>query len=158
MVNGEIYLTLEGYKSLMKELKYLRTSRRKALMEEIAEARAHGDLSENAEYDAAKDAQALNEKKIAELEKKLARARIIDDLDIPADRVFLGATVTLKNIDTGDEVELTLVPSEEADAKRGKISVASPIAKGLLGHRERDEVEIKVPAGVVRYKIMKISR
>jgi transcription elongation factor GreA len=89
---------------------------------------------------------------------KLSRARIIDDLDIPADRVFLGATVTLKNLDTGDEVERTLVPSEETDAERGRISVASPIAKGLLGNREGDEVEIKVPAGVVRYKIMKISR
>jgi transcription elongation factor GreA len=142
----------------MEELKHLQTKRRPALMKEIAEARAHGDLTENAEYDAAKEAQALNEKKIAELEKKLTRARIIDDLDIPADRVFLGATVTLKNLDTGDEVERTLVPSEEADAEKGRISVASPIAKGLLGNREGDEVEIKVPAGVVRYKIMRISR
>jgi transcription elongation factor GreA len=158
MAGEEVYLTREGYKSLMEELKYLQTTRRKALMEEIAEARAHGDLSENAEYDAAKDAQSLNEKRIAELEMKLARARIIDDLDIPADRVFLGATVTLKNLDTGDEVERTLVPSEEADAERGRISVASPIAKGLLGHKEGDEVEIKVPARVVRYKIMRISR
>jgi transcription elongation factor GreA len=142
----------------MEELRHLKAVRRRALMKEIAEARAHGDLSENAEYDAAKDAQALNEKRIAELEKKLAGARIIDDLDIPTDRVFLGATVTLKNLDTGDEVVRTLVPSEEADAERGKISVASPIAKGLLGNREGDEVEIKVPAGVVRYKIMRISR
>jgi transcription elongation factor GreA len=158
MAEGEVYLTRNGYKSLMEELRHLQTVRRPALMKEIAEARAHGDLTENAEYDAAKDAQALNEKKIAELEHKLTRARIIDDLDIPSDRVFLGATVRLKNLDTGDEVERTLVPSEEADAEKGRISVASPIAKGLLGNREGDEVEIKVPAGVVRYKIMKISR
>jgi transcription elongation factor GreA len=158
MAEGEVYLTRNGYKSLMEELRHLQTVRRPALMKEIAGARAHGDLTENAEYDAAKDAQALNEKKIAELEHKLTRARIIDDLDIPSDRVFLGATVRLKNLDTGDEVERTLVPSEEADAEKGRISVASPIAKGLLGNREGDEVEIKVPAGVVRYKIMKISR
>jgi len=158
MVSNGVYLTRDGYKALMEELRHLKAVRRRALMKEIAEARAHGDLSENAEYDAAKDAQALNEKRIAELEKKLAGARIIDDLDIPTDRVFLGATVTLKNLDTGDEVVRTLVPSEEADAERGKISVASPIAKGLLGNREGDEVEIKVPAGVVRYKIMRISR
>jgi transcription elongation factor GreA len=158
MAGSEVYLTRDGYKSLMEELRHLQTVRRPALMKEIAEARAHGDLTENAEYDAAKDAQALNEKKIAELEQKLTSARIIDDLDIPSDRVFLGATVTLKNLDTGDEVERTLVPSEEADAEKGRISVASPIAKGLLGNREGDEVEIKVPAGVVRYKIMRISR
>jgi transcription elongation factor GreA len=158
MTSNGVYLTRNGYKALMEELKLLQSVRRPALMKEIAEARAHGDLTENAEYDAAKEAQALNEKKIAELEKKLTRARIVDDLDIPTDRVFLGATVTLKNLDTGDEVERTLVPSEEADAEKGRISVASPIAKGLLGNREGDEVEIKVPAGKVRYKILRIAR
>lgn len=158
MTSNGIYLTRAGYKALMEELKHLQSVRRPALMKEIAEARAHGDLTENAEYDAAKEAQALNEKKIAELERKLAQARIIDDLDIPKDKVYVGATVTLKNLDTGDQVERTLVPSEEADAEKGRISVASPIAKGLLGSREGDEVEIKVPAGVVRYKIMRISR
>ncbi|MCX7661202.1 MAG: transcription elongation factor GreA [Candidatus Omnitrophica bacterium] len=115
-------------------------------------------MSENAEYDAAKEAQALNEKKIAELEEKLSRARIIDDENIPKDKVLIGATVRLKDLNTDQEVEYTLVSELEADYEEGKISVTSPLAQGLLGHKENEIVEIKVPAGILKYKILKISR
>lgn len=154
----DIYLTSEGYEKLRSELEYLRTVRRVQLSREIGEARSHGDISENAEYDAAKEAQGLNEKKIAELEDKLSRAKIIDDLDIPKDKIYIGATAKLKNLDTGEDIQYTLVAAEEADFSKGKISISSPVAKGLLGRGENESVEIKVPAGILKYKILKVSR
>ncbi len=155
---GDVYLTRQGYEKLREELESLKTVRRRELSKEIEKARAHGDLSENAEYDAAKEAQALNEKRIAELEDKLARARILDDEDIPQDEVLIGATVRLKDLDSKDVLEYTLVSEVEADFSQGKISVTSPVGKGLLGHKENETVEIKIPAGILRYKILKISR
>jgi transcription elongation factor GreA len=155
---GDVYLTRQGYEKLREELESLKTVRRRELSKEIEKARAHGDLSENAEYDAAKEAQALNEKRIAELEEKLARARILDDENIPKDEVLIGATVKLKDLDSKDVLEYTLVSEVEADFSQGKISVTSPVGKGLLGHKENETVEIKIPAGILRYKILKISR
>lgn len=155
---GDIYLTQEGYEKLRAELEYLRSIRRRELSREIGEARAHGDISENAEYDAAKEAQGLNEKKISVLEDKLGRVKIIDDLDIPKDKIYIGATVALKDLDTKEEIRYTLVSGEEADFSKGRISISSPVAKGLLGRKEGETVEIKVPAGILKYHIQKITR
>ncbi len=153
-----IYLTREGYDKLIKKLKRLKTIKRRELSKEIGIARAFGDISENAEYTAAKEAQGLNEKRIAELETKLAGARILDTENIPKDKAFIGATVKLKDLDSGEEFEYTLVAEVEADFEQGKISVSSPVGKGLLGHKENETVKIKIPAGVLKYKILKISR
>jgi transcription elongation factor GreA len=153
-----IYLTRQGYEKLREQLEYLKTVRRREIIEELNEAIAHGDISENAEYDAAKEAQAQNEMRIAELEKKLTGARIIDDENIPIDELRIGATVKLKDLGAGEELQYTLVAELEADFSQGKISISSPVGKGLLGHKENDIVEIKVPAGILRYKILKISR
>ena len=154
---GEIYLTREGHDKLVKELEFLKTTKRRQLSKAIGEARSHGDISENAEYDAAKDAQGLNEKKIAELEAKLSCAQILSD-DIASDEVLIGATVKLQDLDTGQELVYTLVAELEADYDLGKISVSSPVGKGLLGHKENESVEIAIPAGILKYKILKISR
>ena len=156
MVN--IYLTPQGHEKLRKELEHLKTIKRRELSRAIGEARAHGDISENAEYDAAKEAQALNEKKISELEQKLSNAQILDDTDMPKDEALIGATVRLKDMVSEEELEYTLVSEVEADFSHGKISVTSPVGKGLLGHKEKETVEIKVPAGVLKYKILKITR
>lgn len=155
---AEIYLTRKGYQKLSEELEHLKKVKRKEFSKAIGEARAHGDISENAEYDAAKEAQAHNEKRIAELEAKLAGARIIEDHDIAADEVLIGATVKLKDLDTEEELEYILVSPEEADYNQNKISISSPVGKGLLYHKENDTVEIKIPAGMLKYKILKISR
>ena len=157
MGREDIYLTREGYEKLIKKLEFLKT-RRIELSKEIEQARAHGDLRENAEYVAAKEAQALNEIRIAGLGEKLSRARIIDDENIPKDEVLIGATVKLKDLDSEEELQYTLVSEVEADYDQGKISTSSPVGQGLLGHKENETVEIKVPAGIVRYKILKISR
>lgn len=158
MSGGDLYLTREGYEKLSKELEFLKTVRRRELAQEIAKARAFGDLSENAEYDAAKDAQALNEKKIGELEYKLSRARILDNENMANDEVLIGAKVSLQDLDTSEELEYTLVSEEEADYSQGKISVSSPVGKGLLNHKVNEELDITIPAGILRYKILKISR
>lgn len=154
---NEIYLTKEGHERLTQELEYLKTTKRREISRAIGEARAHGDISENAEYDAAKDAQGMNEKNIAELEEKLAHARILDD-SIPHDEILIGATVHLKDCDTDEEMQYTLVAELEADYEQNKISVTSPIGSALLHHKEGEEVSIPVPAGLMRYKVLKISR
>lgn len=156
-MTGEIYLTQEGYEKLAGQLEQLKTVKRRQLAKAVGEARSHGDISENAEYDAAKDAQAHNEKQIRELEEKLAHVRILDK-DIPKDEVLIGATVKLKDLDTAEELEYTLVSELEADYNQNKISVNSPVGQGLLGRRENEIAEIKIPAGILKYKIIKISR
>jgi len=153
-----IYLTRSGYEKLAEELNLLKTEKRRQLSKAVGEARAHGDLTENAEYDAAKEAQGLNEKRINDLEQKLSQARILDDENIPSDEVLIGATVTLKDMDTQDVLEYMLVSEAEADYAAGKISVNSPVGASLLNHKEKDTVEIKVPAGILRYEILKITR
>ena len=156
-MSEEIYLTQEGYEKLVSELEYLKTIKRRALSKAVGEARAHGDISENAEYDAAKDAQGHNEKQIVELEGKLSGVRILDK-DIPHDQVLIGARVKLIDMDTEEKMEYTLVAELEADYNQNKISVSSPVGEGLLGHKENEVVEIKVPAGILKYKIINISR
>lgn len=158
MARGSTHLTPEGYEKLRKELEYLKTTKRRELSRAIGEARAHGDISENAEYDSAKDAQGMNEKKIAELEAKLASAQIIDNSQMSSDEVLIGATVKLKDIDSGEELEYTIVSEEEADYAQNKISLQSPVGTGLLNHKKGDLVEIQVPRGVLKYKILNISR
>lgn len=155
---GAVYLTRDGFRKLEEELKFLKMVKRRELSKAIGVARDHGDISENAEYDAAKEAQAFNEKKIAELEAKLADARILDDENIPNDKVLIGAIVELKDLDTQEEITYMLVSEVEADYKQRKISVSSPVGRGLLNHKEGEEVNIKIPSGIMRYKILKISR
>ncbi|MDD4894532.1 MAG: transcription elongation factor GreA [Candidatus Omnitrophica bacterium] len=154
----DVYLTKEGYEKLVTELNYLKKDKRRQLSKAIGEARAHGDISENAEYDAAKDAQGMNEKKISELEQKLAHARIIDYENISKDEILIGARVKLKDLDSGEVFEYLLVSDAEADYEEGKISVTSPVGAALLNHKEKDIVEFRVPAGVLKYEVLEISR
>ena len=154
----EIYLTRSGYEKLTEELDCLKKEKRKKLSKAIGEARLHGDLSENAEYDAAKEAQGQNELKISELEDKLSRARIIEDEGMPSDEVLIGATVRLRDLDSQEVLAYTLVSETEADYAESKISVTSPVGAALLNRKQNDLVEIKVPAGILRYEILEISR
>ncbi len=151
------YMTEEGLAKLKKELEELTTVERPAISQQIAEARDKGDLSENAEYDAAKEAQGLLEMRIARMEDMVASARIIDESKIDTSHVQILNKVKIKNIKNSQQVEYTLVSESEADIKSGKISVATPIAKGLLGKEVGDVVEIKVPSGVMSFEIIKIS-
>jgi transcription elongation factor GreA len=152
------YLSREGYEQLRDKLDYLTKVKRKEIAKSLEYARGFGDLSENAEYEAAKSEQDLNEAKISELTEQVSRARIMDDLNIPKDQAFLGARVKIKDLKTNEEFDYTLVSPLEADFDQNKLSVTSPIGKGLLSHREKDIVEIAVPAGKIRYQILKISR
>lgn len=154
----DIYLTPEGYNKLVEELEHLRTVKRRQLSKAVGEARSHGDISENAEYDAAKDAQGLNEKRISELEFKLSHARILDDEHISKDEVIIGATVTIRDMDSGEELVYMLVSELEANYDEGKISVSSPVGKGLVGRKVNEIAEIRIPAGILKYQILKISR
>ena len=154
----DIYLSHEGYGEIEKALHHLKTVKRREISKDIGKARELGDISENAEYDAAKEAQAFNEKKIAELEEKLSRVQILDDSKISKDKAFIGAAVKLKDLNSGKELAYTLVSELEANSSQGKISVTSPIGKGLLGHKKGEIVEIKIPAGTLKYKILGIKR
>jgi len=158
MGKGDVYLTHEGYEKLRKELEYLQNVKRKELSKAIGEARAHGDLSENAEYTYAKEAQGLNEKRIAELEDQLVRAKLIDECAMSTTEILIGAKARLKDMDSGEELEYIFVSEEEADYSACKISITSPVGEALIGHKENEVVKIKVPAGALRYKILKISR
>ncbi|WP_346267233.1 transcription elongation factor GreA [Halalkalibaculum roseum] len=152
------YLSREGYEKLDKELRDLKTRGRKEIAEEIAEARAKGDLSENAEYDAAKEAQGMLEKRIAELENALANARILDEDDINIDKAYLLSTVTIYNHKADKEVKYTLVSKDEANFNKNKISVESPIGKAILGSEVGEIVEVEVPAGKLKLEIKNIER
>ena len=152
------YYTEEGLNRLKAELVELKTKGRTAIARQIAEARDKGDLSENAEYDAAKDAQGLHELKISKLEEVLSNARVLDESTIDASQVSVLSKVKIKNTKSGAEMLYTLVSEEEADLKTGRISVNSPIGKGLLGKRVGDTTEIKVPAGVLEFKVLDIAR
>lgn len=152
------YLSREGYEKLDKELRDLKTRGRKEIAEGISEARAKGDLSENAEYDAAKEAQGHLEKRIAELENTLATSSILDDKDIDTSKAYLLSTVTILNKKVNKEVKYTLVSKDEADFKKGKISVDSPIGKAILGREIGDVFTVDVPAGKLELEIKKIER
>lgn len=152
------YLSKEGYEKLDKELRDLKTRGRREIAEEISEARAKGDLSENAEYDAAKEAQGHLETRIAELENTLATATIIDEKNIDTSKVYLLSTITILNKKTNKEMKYSLVSKDEADFKAGKISVESPIGQAILGKEIGDVVEVKVPAGILELEIKNIER
>jgi transcription elongation factor GreA len=153
---ASIYLTKEGRNKLIDELERL-TKMKPALTEEIARAREHGDLKENAEYHAAKETLTKLGKRIAEIESKLSRTKLIEDQNIEKDKIFIGVTVKLLETESGDEYDYTIVDIEEANAAEKKISVQSPMAQGLLGHKKGDVVTIALPAGETEFKILKIS-
>ncbi len=152
------YYTEEGLNRLKAELTELKTKGRAFIAHQIAEARDKGDLSENAEYDAAKDAQGHHELRISRLEDIVANARLLDESTIDASQVSVLSKVTIKNVKSGAEMLYTLVSEEEADLKAGRISVGSPIGKGLLGKRVGDKATITVPAGVLEFEVVDIAR
>ena len=157
MANKISYMTREGYEKLKSELDELRTVERQKVARQIAEAREKGDLSENAEYDAAKEAQGLLELKIKQMEEVLANARIVNESDLDSSKVVILTTVKLKNLKTKKNVEYTLVSETEADLKAGKISVNSPIGQGLLGKSKGDVADIQTPGGNIQFEILDIS-
>lgn len=152
-----IYLTEEGLMKLRSEVEHLKSVERPAISRMIAEARDKGDLSENAEYDAAKEAQGMLELRISKLEDTIANARIIDESKIDTDKVQILNKVKIKNLKTNAEVVYTLVAESEANLKEGKLSIATPIAKALIGKKVGDVVEVQVPSGLMSFKILDIS-
>ncbi len=152
------YYTKEGLQKLKEDLQQMISVERPAISAQIAEARDKGDLSENAEYDAAKEAQGLLEAKISNLQTLISNARLIDESKLDTDKVLLFSIVKIKNLKTNKIMEYTLVPESEADLKQNKLSIASPISKGLLGRKVGDKVEVEVPAGIIPFEIIEISR
>ena len=152
------FLTRDGCDRLKGELKILKTAIRKEIANALEKARQMGDLSENAEYDSAKQSQAINEKRIRELEEKILTARILDNENIASDKAYIGAKLKLVDIDSKEEMDYMLVTEDEADYAAGRISLSSPVGKALLGCKVGDIVNIKVPAGALKYKIVDISR
>jgi transcription elongation factor GreA len=150
-------MTAEGYKKLEEELQRLKSVERPRIIQAIAEARAHGDLSENAEYHSAKEQQGLNEAKVADLEDKLSRADVIDPTKLSGTTVKFGATVTLEDEDTEDKVKYKIVGEDEAAVREGKISIASPIARAIIGKSKGDSVEVTTPRGTRTYEVLKIE-
>lgn len=157
-MNEVKYFTKEGLQKLRNELEKLKSVERPAISQQIAEAREKGDLSENAEYDAAKNAQGMLELRISKLEATLSNARIIDESQLDESKISILSRVKLRNMKNKAEMAYTLVPENEADIKSGKISVNSPVAKGLLGRSAGDVVDIQVPAGTLSFEIIEISR
>ena len=153
---GEIYLTRDGRNKLIEELNKLQ-KRKPQIQDEIARAREHGDLRENAEYHAAKEALTNLMQRIAEIDSKLARAQIIEELNIDPNKVLIGVTVTIRDED-GDDYEYTIVDEEEANPDEMKISIGSPLAQGLLEHKVGDKVDVKLPMGTTKFTIVKITR
>ncbi len=156
-MSEDIYLTRDFFHKLHDGFEQLKKESLK-ISKEIETARLQGDLSENAEYDAAKEAQAHNAARKSDLEDKLARVKIIEDQDIPADKIYIGAIATLKDLNTNEKLKYMLVSPEESSFEDNKISILSPIGKALLGHAKDEELEIEVPAGVLKYKVLKIER
>ena len=151
------YMTKEGYKKKMDEIAFLENVKRPEISRAIAEARDKGDLSENAEYDAAKEAQGMLEMKIAQLKDLVAHARIIDDSKLNTDEVQILNKVKIKNVANGQVMEYTIVADSEANLREKKIASSTPIAQGLLGHRIGEVVEIRVPSGLMKFEIVEIS-
>ena len=159
MENTEaVYLTKERLIELEEELKNLKIKERKNIANKIAEARAHGDLSENAEYDAAKEAQSHLEMKIMKIENILSRVKIIAPEDMPDGEIYILSNVKVKDLNDNEEIEYTLVSPEEADFEEDKISVISPIGKAMLGKKVGETIEVNVPAGLIKYKILEIKK
>ena len=153
-----VYYTVEGLQKLKADLDHLKSVERPNVARQIAEARDKGDLSENAEYDAAKEAQGLLEAKIAKMEAEFSKARILDESQIDTSKVLIMSKVTIKNSANGAKMTYTIVPESEADLKAKKISISSPIAKGLLGKEVGDTAEIQVPNGLMKFDIVDVSR
>ena len=158
MEEKEVILTQEGYNNLEKELNFLKTEKRADIADRIKVALGFGDLSENSEYDEAKNAQAENEVKIAELENKLRHAKIIDEKEIDTDTVQIGNTVKVLDIEFNEEVEYTIVGSTEVNLAENKISNESPLGEALLGAKKNQTVEVNAPAGIMKYKILSITK
>jgi len=153
----KIPMTAEGYAALDAEMKRLKTEERPAVIQAIAEARAHGDLSENAEYHAAKERQAFIETRLAEIEDKIARSQIIDVSKLSGKQIKFGATVNLIDEDSGDKSKYKIVGEDEADVKAGKVSITSPLARAMIGKEEGDVVEVMAPGGAKSYEIVKVK-
>ena len=158
MEEKEVILTQEGYDNLDKELNYLKTEKRAEIAERIKVALGFGDLSENSEYDEAKNAQAENEVRIAELENKIRHAKIINEKEIDTDTVQIGNTVKVLDIEFNEEFEYTIVGSTEVDIAESKISNESPLGEALLGAKKNETVEVTAPAGIMKYKILDIKK
>lgn len=150
-------MTAEGYQALDAELKRLKTEERPAVIQAISEARAHGDLSENAEYHAAKERQAFIETRVAEIEDKIARSQVIDVSKLSGKQVKFGATVNLVDEDSGEKSKYKIVGEDEADVKAGKVSITSPIARAMIGKEEGDVVEVMAPGGAKSFEIVKVK-
>ena len=157
MENKEILLTQDGYDNIEKELEYLKTEKRTEIAERIKVALGFGDLSENSEYDEAKNAQAQNEIKIADLENKLRYAKIINEADIDTKTVQVGNTVKIKDLEFDEDFEYTIVGSTEVDLSQNKISNESPIGLALIGAKKNQVVEVQIPDGIAKYKVLGIS-
>ena len=153
----KVPMTIEGYRKLEVELHRLKTEERPRIIQQISEARDHGDLSENAEYHAAKDAQGLNEARVADLEDKIARAEIIDTSKLSGTSIKFGATVTLEDEESGDKVKYKIVGEDEASLRDGKISISSPIARALIGKSKGESAEVTTPRGARSYEVLKVE-
>lgn len=158
MASNPVYMTREGVTKLEEEIRFLKTKGRTEIAEKIAYARSHGDLSENADYDAAKHEQELLEMKISKLESTLSKVQVIDSKDLPNDKIYILSKAKLKNLKTGKLVEYSLVSTEEADFQANKISVTSPLGKALLGRVVGDRIITKVPAGEIEYEVLEIGK
>ncbi|SHG44683.1 transcription elongation factor GreA [Thermosyntropha lipolytica DSM 11003] len=154
----EVLLTKEGLKKLEDELEYLKSVKREEVAERIKQAIAFGDISENSEYEDAKNEQAFIEGRIASLEKTLKNARLMEDSDIAVDVVSLGSRVTLKELERGREFTVTIVSSVESKIRDGKISDESPVGKAIIGKKKGDIVEVEAPAGIIKYEILNVER
>ena len=152
------YFTEEGLQKIKDELKHLKSVERPSISQQIAEARDKGDLSENAEYDAAKEAQGLLELKISKLETLLANSRVVDESELDTSKVLILSKVRIKNIANGAEMEYTIVSEKEANMQEKRISVESPIAKGLLGKKVGEIAEVQVPSGIMKFEVVNIGR
>lgn len=152
-----IPMTTEGHQALVEEVKFLKSIERPRIIKAISEAREHGDLSENAEYHAAKEQQGLNESRVQELEDKLSRAEVIDVSKLSGDTIKFGAIVTLIDEDTEEEVTYRIVGEMEGDVKQGKVSITSPIARAMIGKTIGDSVEVNTPGGGKSYEVLKVS-
>ncbi len=157
MADASVPMTTKGHQRLLDDLKRLKTVERPKNVREIEEARGHGDLSENAEFHAAKERQSLIDVQIREIEDKLARAQVIDVSKLSGDKVVFGATVALADSDTGDKVVYQIVGDHEAEPKNGKISISSPVARALIGKNEGDEVQARTPTGVRTLEILSVE-
>lgn len=157
MNNQEIFLTKEGLKNLKEEIKYLEGIKRKEIQNEISQALEYGDITENAEYNIALEAQRMNEINIVRLKQKLSRVKVVKE-DSCSEGIGIGTTLKLKDLDSGKKLEYIFVPDDQIDFNQHKISINSPLGQAFLGHQEGEEIEIDVPIGMLRYKILKILK